>query len=326
VRTGNNLVTASNPLSIEYKKICITSSHFDLFGSSQLLVTNSIKTSHTKDKIMDNVVYYDKSVKPVRNGNWFGPATLTIDNFDPSEYGSPICYYNPSYNASTINLVTKFFETDNASYIKNIINCIRSTMSAASVLPTFVTPYLSIANKVLSSSTDFITSFVCNKELCKEHVIEFRTDDFTKPFVIGYYICFPNVSNANELRYVIDNYRWEDNAVVTTVANEIVEYNDSYFVLEIADGGKEGLMDFDFAAATNKMMSSTSSASSTSMDEFIGVCKRADDLERIKLICDAGDSIEDKLAQKINYYHLSTDSRHWFDKVFYQTSHLIKNL
>lgn len=329
-----NIINPGKPLSIEYKKISITSTNFDLFGSSQLMVTNSIKTTHTKEKVLDNVVYYDKSVLPTKRvgGILYKTCNYTIDNFDPSEYGNPICYYNPSYNAGTINLVTKFFEMDDVGYVKGIINGIKNVLTTATLIPipipTVVTPYLSVANKVISTGFDnFLASFVCNKELCKEHIIEFRTDDHTKPFVTGYYICLPNVDNADKLRYIVDNYYWEDNAMVTNVDNKVSEYDESYFVLEIADNHKEGLLDFDFAAMTNQLLVKKD------VGEFIHISKNSDDLERIKLICDMVDidgvenlSEQDKTIVKINYLHLSDASRHWFDKIFYNASCDIKKI
>ena len=61
---STSLIKIGDAVTIEYKRIKITSDQFDTFGTTDVMITTSVKSIQTKEKTMESITYYDKNVKP----------------------------------------------------------------------------------------------------------------------------------------------------------------------------------------------------------------------------------------------------------------------
>ena len=333
------------PITIEYKKIKLVSENFDCFGKSQIMVTNTIKTEHSSDYLVDNIVYYNKDVIPIKINNTKKSCHI-INSFNHNKFSSDVCYYNPGFLPSnTITITTKFWEIDDPSFVTKVVNYMKQLLSYTTVVPTPVTPYINIADTVLGSAGKLVTSLINNKELAKEQTIEFSGSN-NKPIIPGYYICLPNIVDINIVNNLIESYYLDDNTLVTkNETSAITEFNDSYFIMEISNNEREYLHDYDFITRSNNLLNNIIKTENNvegiyqsvidhkdkleddaSIKEFIRINKEYEDFKNIKRIeqmlhaslfnKDTTISQSQIIAIKSAYNHLSYDNKQWFNSVF----------
>lgn len=239
-------VKIGDPLTIEFKRIFISSKKFDKFGPSEILIVNHVKNKQTKDRTLESIVYYDDDAKT--KGSVLGKKTWGITRFDASEYGNPVCFHTPGYLGSIITITTKFWEVDKYSSISSIIGGIGSALHLVSK----TNPYLEIASTAANYTSIILNGAVHHSELDDEHTIEFRLDS-SCPLLPGKYICIPN-ADINEKNRVISDYFIDDNLLLKAVGEKdnfiFEEYKKSYFILKVTNHERTDLADFDFIASS----------------------------------------------------------------------------
>lgn len=239
-------VEIGNPLTIEFRRISITSKNFDLLGKSEVMIVNHVKTLSTKDKTVESITYYDDDAKT--KGKFMGKKKWSLNHFDPSEYGNPVCFHTPGYIGNVITITTKMWDIDKCNSMKSFLGTAAGLLKLAGT----VSPYIEIASSALGYSNRILNSVIKHDELCDEHVIELRLDS-SQPLVPGKFICLPD-ADINERDVVLKEYFLEQNQLVRKVDEKFEEYPHTYFILKLSDKPKEDLIDFDFMASSADLL------------------------------------------------------------------------
>lgn len=300
-------INYGDPISIIYRKIRIVSSGFDLFGSSEVMVVNNIKSTQTKECSQDNIIYYDKDASVKRLD--YLRKILDIDVFDPSEYGSEICYYNPSYQNNNISISTKFLELDQIN-----IPSFNKIFSLISQVPVYGI-YLSLAGTVLLETGKLLGSINDKKMLSDVHTVQFGVNNPDRPLLEGCYICFPNITDKNVIKSIILDYIIEDNSLIKYVDNKIIEFDDTYFIIEISKAKRDDLLDFDFVASSNNLLQELHKQNNTGIMEFSSISQQSKDFDIIQKIITEYQQNNLQTVKSL-YNHLHKDTKIWFDNVF----------
>jgi hypothetical protein len=315
------LVQIGNPVTIEYKRIKISSTKFDMIGTTDVMITTTVKSVQTKEASMESITYYDKDVSSkstgikINNGLWNNEMrSHTINKFDPTEYGNSVCYYNPGYSGGTINTATKFWNINDSSYIKNIMSYVKNMISLTKILPTPVAPYISLVDGIIDNTTAILVDINDNELLEETHLASFSNAYEYEPFLTGFYICLPKIKDLNEIEDIIRNYVIMDCGLVKKVAEDqpIVEYAFSYFILDVSNKPRQDLISFDFAASSNELLGGLYKNEPKSVTDFIKLSNESNDLNIIKQIHDLtskGLNNIDKGVFNSLYNHLSEDSK-----------------
>lgn len=294
-------INEGDPISIEYKKIQIVSNNFDKIGCSQVMVLNFIKHKQDREAVTENIVYYDKEAKPKKIN---GKKTLIIDIFKPDQYGNSITYYNPSYNKDIINISTQFLEIDEMPEF--ILGGIDKVFSLASYIPQYGM-YFDLLGNIVTVSLSLLSNLNHKKELSREHILQFRSDDINKPLLKGNYLCLPNISDFN-----IDEYYMEDN-ILKCVNNK--PFKDSYFILEVSNRKRNNLLDFNFMVNSNNLLDKINNKHKESLGTFLNINKDSYNFNIIRNIVSLYNG-GDFSSIKHLYSHLQDDYKMWFDENF----------
>jgi len=339
-------ILPGNPITIEYKKIKIVSDNFDRFGKSQLMITSNVQTEHTISSrpILDNIIYYDKDVAPY-NVIGSNKKYHVINNFNHNKYSNPICYYNPGFtHNNTVTITTKFWEVDDPSFVTKAINYFKQILYFTNYVPTPITSYINIADNVIGSAGNLLISLIGNKELSKEQTIEFSGSNTNKPVMVGYYVCLPNVNDINIINEIVNKYYLEDDMLIKKTDNgELIEFNDTYCIMEVSNEVREELHDYEFITNANNLINNIIKHHKESSLEDKGlyqsVIDKKDNIATDNQDCDIKEFIkinkecEDfktikKINQMINdpnipphmiksaYNHLSYENKLWFNCFF----------
>lgn len=342
-------ILPGSPITIEYKKIKIVSDNFDHFGKSQLMITNNVQTERTlaSRQILDNIIYYNKEVVPY-NIIGTNKKCHVINNFNHNKYSNSVCYYNPGFfHNNTVTITTKFWEVDDPSFITKALNYFKQILYFTKCVPTPITPYINIADNVIGSAGNLLISLIGNKELSKEQIIEFSGSNVNKPIIAGYYICLPNVNDINTVNEVVNKYYLEDDMLIKKTDNgELIEFDDTYCIMEVSNEFRDELHDYEFINNANNLINNiikhhkessiedkglyqsvidnkdidnkdiTSNHEDSSIKEFIKINKECEDFRTIKKILQM---INDPNIQphtiKASYNHLSYDNKLWFNSI-----------
>lgn len=297
-------INAGDPITIEYKKIRLVSPNFDHFGSSQVMVVNNIKNKQTKDNAMDTITYYDKDAKPKKIE---GRKVLNIETFNPREYGNSICFFTDNYQNDIITISTRIYELDERSPL----SIISKVSDLASKLPTYGA-YFSIAGNVVHIASNIISNYTHRRDLCDEHIIEFRDDQVDKPLIKGLYLCIPNITDKKKIKDIINTYKLEDNALIDSQGNECLG---TYFILEVNNLNRPDLLNFDFTVSNNDLLEQLNKKTPESLSTFISNAKNSDDFQIIQNVLSSIENDDINLA-KSHYKTLRGDCKFWFNKHF----------
>lgn len=304
----------SDFVTITYRKFYIVSSKFDTFGSSQVMIVSNIKSIQTKESAQDSIVYYDTEATVADH---LDQQRFIIDDFKPSKYGNPIVYYNPAYQNGDIVISTRVMEIDESR-----LPWINSLFGAASNIPVYG-KYISIAGSIVTTVGAIVENITKAQNLCQEHVISLGVNDSKRPFYIGTYVCFPNVTDKNKIRYIIDNYELHDYTLVRNVGDNIIECDETYFVLEISDTKRADLFDFDFVASSNTLLQKINKGDEVGLTEFSTMCSNSNDFEVIQKILDNFQHNKKDIATAL-YSHLRPSTQQWFSQHFENICNKIK--
>lgn len=327
----NSLIQVGNPVTIEYKRIKISSNKFDTFGTTDVMITTSVKSIQTKEKTMESITYYDKDVTPT--GSWISNAKrdYIITKFDPTEYGNSVCYYNPGYGGNTISIATKFWNINDSGYIKTVTSYIKDFISVTKILPTPIAPYISLVDGIIDNTTAILVNINDNELLEQTHLTSFSNSYEYEPFLAGFYVCLPTINNLNEIDFIIKNYCIRENTLVKKISADnngkteeeleeeaSVEYSNSYFILEIGTKPRPDLVDFDFAASSNDLLSNLYRNETGSVTNFVKLSNDANDLGIIKQIHDLMTNNKGLDNGKFSslYNHLTQDSKALVNKLY----------
>lgn len=338
---STSLIKIGDAVTIEYKRIKITSDQFDTFGTTDVMITTSVKSIQTKEKTMESITYYDKNVKPTpspiksSNSIW-SKKDYVITTFDPTEYGNSVCYYNPGYSGNTINIATKFWNINDSNYILNIMSYIKDFISLTKILPTPIAPYISLVDGIIDNTSAILVNVNDNELLEETHLSSFSNSYEYEPFLVGFYVCLPTVRNLNEINNIIKKYCIRNNTLVrreeelntddaTTIATfeeqeyeAVVEYTSSYFILEVSNKPRPELVDFDFAASSNDLLSNLYKNEPGSVNNFVKLSTESNDLNIIKQIHDlvsASNGLNNPMFTSL-FNHLSEDSKLLVKKLY----------
>ncbi|ARF10251.1 hypothetical protein Hokovirus_1_130 [Hokovirus HKV1] len=303
-----DIINYGDPIVFEYKKINIRSKYFNMIGSTNIMITNNIKTIQTKEITQDSITYYDKNVYP--KGSFTDKyRTYSINTFDPSEYGNSICYYTPGYNLGTIIMATKFWKIVDDNIIDMIGNLIKFITSNTPQL----VPYITLIDGVVDNTTSILSLINDNKPLIDTHIIEFNQDNL----VAGIYICLPLLS-VKELQDFINDWYLDTNSYTIIKKNDenLTEYDDTYFILEVSKNNRNDLLDFDFSASSNELLDKLHKNIDVSIKDFIQIAKNANDTDYIKQIIELMNNTIDKAKIKYLYNHLSKNNQSWISQMY----------
>jgi hypothetical protein len=334
----SKLIDPGTPMTIEYKKIKLVSDNFDRFGKSQIMITNTVKTEHSKEYLTENIVYYDKEVVPIKIIGT-NKAYHIISSFNHNKCSNEVCYYNPGFLASnTVTITTKFWEIDDPSFVTRVVNYMKQFLSFTKCIPSPITSYINIADSVIGTAGNLVISLINNKELAKEQTIEFSGNNESKPLHLGYYICLPNITDINLVNEVVDTYYLDENTLVTkNQEDNIVEFDDSYFIMEVSNDERNELHDYEFITHSNNLINNIIKHSHVSSEntgiyhsvidpkdkeedhdikEFIQINKECNDFKTIKHISQMiNDPTVNQSTIKSAYNHLSYENKRWFNAV-----------
>lgn len=348
-------VKVGDPLLIEYKRAKIVSNKFDLIGKSEIMITTNIKEDGQCDivrRVSDNdmttkgeqdiILYYDKAVKPE---SYYDERICKyiyyhiIDNFE--DHGHAICYYNPGFNNNIINLVTKFWEVDDPKFIYKILRYIKKLLFTVKI--TKLSPTLNITGTIINNCGYLLATLIENKKMTKEHVIEFRSDKYDKPLILGNYLCLPNIDTVCEVDNITENYHFDSGILLNN--NTKIEYDDTYFVISVLDTKSDPSYDsanyygHKFVTNINRIINNINKEpngllclpNEDKIKEVVEMYKESTDFMTIKKIIKYEESkrmtnYEELLVIKSMYNHLSDDNKLWFEKYFYDMYTKFKHL
>jgi len=329
---NNSVIREGNAISIIYRRIKIVSDKFDRFGSSQIMITNNIVINTVKDSVMDNVVFYDKNIYPITIPNT-NKKYHVINNFNNKSL-SDICYYSPGFMKNNIiTITTKIWEVDDSSIITKIMFYIKQLLCLIKFISVPIKPYLTIADTVLGKANNIISNFIRNKELCDSQTIEFSGNNINKPIMCGYYVCLPGVNNINTVNTLTKEYYLEDNTLVKKDNDNIVEYDDSYIVIEVCKEEKENIYDYEFTTHTNNLINNIVNNTQKNnnlgqninincnknvyLNKFIEICKEKEDFRKIKKITQLTQKTKVNESKiKSLYNHLNCENKQWLRTSF----------
>ena len=241
-------VKVGDPLTVEYKRIHIMSNNFDYFGKSEVMVVNHIRNKQTKERSLESITYYDDDSET--KGSLFGKQSWSVGPFDPSEYGNPVCFHTPGYQGTTILITTKMWEINDPTIIKSGITFAQSLLGIAKS----ASPFLEIVDTSLGITSKVISGYIGHKELSSEHTLELRLDS-DYPLLPGKYVCVPNLFDINERKRMVKDFFLEDNHLVKLdEKGNLVEYEETYFIIKVSNYERLDLNDFDFTASSADLL------------------------------------------------------------------------
>lgn len=305
-------IKIADPISVEYGRIKIVSKKFNKIGSSKIMISNNVKTIHTKTQSLDNITYFDDDMQP--EGKWNSRTrTFVISEFHPAKYGDPVCFYNPGYIGGSITIATQFWEIEEPGILCNITSFVSNILSMAPEI-TPCTPYLSVAHGIATSASKILSSMVVNEELTNSHILELRNDDNNKPFIPGHYVCFPDIQDINLAQSLIKEYYVMDGVLVKNVTNtdtdNVVEYDGSYFIFCVANVARPELNDFDFTASSNELLTELHKNQDPSyLQNFMRINKNSNDMVILQQLTDAT-ALPSGFAKSM-FNHLSENMQLW---------------
>lgn len=297
-----------DPVTIEYKRIKLVSSKFDILGKSQIMIVNYVKTIQTKEKTLQSITYYDENV--ITDESWYKrKKSFAIGPFDPSEYGNPVCFYTPAYQNEEITINTQFWEIDKGNAVRDTLKVAQNCISLGKATP--YGTYFEIANELVGSSGKIITSFIKHKEMSKEHIFEFNNENMS----VGTYICLPQVKDINIRNYIIENYHIEDNMLVRKVNDLIEEYGETYFILEMCKDKRDDLASFDYVSSSAELISLFNEKNDNFLTKFNDSMDAAYNMQLAEKINEA---YKDNKMDVVNalYQHVPEGKKAWFDNLF----------
>jgi len=303
------IVQVGNPITISYKRIKIVSDNFNKFGTTNVMITTTIKTVQTKEKIMESITYYDKDVKPL--GNWNDTRSHVITKFDPTEYGNSVCYYNPGYGGNNINIATKFWNISDSNCIEAITSFVKGIINL-SISTTPIAPYISLVDGIIDNTRAILISIETNELLEETHLTSFSGSCDEEPFLMGTYVCLPTINNSNDIKNIIKNYCVSDATLMKksdpNTCSE--EFSQSYFIFDVSCKERSDLKDFDFTASSNELLKNLYKNSTDCINDFIKISNESKDLNIIKQIHELSeDNISNKGLFNSLYNHLTSDSK-----------------
>jgi hypothetical protein len=292
--TKSRKLDIGDPITIEFKYINIKGS-FDLFGKSEIMIVNNIKTTATKEKAVDIVVYYDDDAE-IKKDTW------NVGPFNPDEYGNPVCYYNAGYRGETISMITKAWEIDRSGPVEKVFGTLRGIFKAAESF----SPYFELAD-IATGFTSRIVKASIDHDQFYEYAMEFRTGT-----PIGTYVCIPDIKDDLPAQMeIIKNYRIINNRLYKD--GSLREYDGSYFIFEFGTQEREDLSDFDYVNSSADLLGLLHEGDNSSADKLLEMTKNSNDfktLQRLKEI------MGDKKLYKAHYNHLSEDGKALIEENF----------
>jgi len=327
-----DVVQIGLPLTCEYKTISISSSHFDRIGKSQIMIVTNVKNEATKNRVVDSITYQDDSVKPKKKRMFSSKGKYRINTFDASQYGYPVCFHTPGYQGTTITITTKMWEIDDYTSLKTAMNILGESVSALSSVCGI--PYITLANDAIGIGQKILTNDVSHTDLDEDHTIEVRTSSTGRGPYQGDYICIPGLDDINEKRKIIKEYIYEEGGLYKKVGEEYIEYDGTYFVLNISCDERKDLHDFDFTASATDLLSKLASPKTKFNEisnDIINMSKDAYDMGLVEILKNTYDVYvrdpkKEDLAQIIALYRQlisSSKKRDWFDNSFPEIKKLV---
>jgi len=322
------LIKIGDPVAIEYKRIKIASTNFNILGNTDVMITTTVKTIQTKEASMESITYYDKDVQPKNTGIktctglWNTELKrYIVTKFDPTEYGNSVCYYNPGYNGGTINTATKFWNISNSNYIKTVMTYLKDVITITKIFP--IAPYISLVDGIIDNTTAILVDINNNELLEETHLTSFSNAYEYEPFLVGFYVCLPRVKDLNEIEDIVKNYIIMDCILVKKVNDDqpLIEYDYSYFILDVNNKARSDLVSFDFAASSNNLLSNLYKNEPGSVEEFVKLSSKSNDLNIIKQIYDLINNtsnitdIDDGVYNSL-FNHLTEDSKQLVQNLF----------
>ena len=105
-------------------------------------------------------------------------------------------------------------------------------------------------------------------------------------------------------------YVVEDNSLIKHIDGKIIEFNDSYFIIEVSNMVRDDLLDFDVVASSNELLDKINVKSPSAMMEYNDLIKSSNDFKIIQLLMhDTSQNIKNTL-----YQHLQPSTQAWFTK------------
>lgn len=312
VDCNNQKIVFGEPLIMEYKRIKLVSTKFDIFGKSQVMIVNYIKTTQTKEKSLSSVTYYDENVSP-KKSFFSRKGTFEIGPFDPSQYGNPIFYYTPAYQNENIIINTQFWELDKEDAMDNIINGTQSCLSLGKISVNPYSKYFEIASDIIGNSKKIITGFIKHRELTNEHIFEIKENSYT-----GYYICLPEIENINEKYDILKNYKIIDDHLVKENTDLLEEYDKTYFLIKISKDKRDDLQTFDYMSSSVELIDLFNKGNKDNFQAALfNTINDAYDMQLVNKI-NAAYNENNKDLVKALYQHIKLDKKNWFNDLFPQ--------
>lgn len=313
-KTGSKVISFGDPIVIEYKRIKLISNKFDIFGKSQVMIVNYVKTMETKEKAVMSITYYDETAKPKRVSPLSFKKVLAIGPFDPSQYGNPVCYYTPAYQNENILINTQFWEIDKKDLVTTTTSLAQSCLSLGSATP--YKSYFDIVNSIVGASGKVIVNMIKHKELCVEHILELNDSDSL--IYEGIYVCLPEVDDLNGKEYILKNYYVHDNVLVKIKDNDddiFEEYDKTYFLLLITKENKNDLTSFDYISSSMDLLTLFNDGNESFSKTYVDTVSSAYDMELVQKISSAVQKEDSRLVTALTK-HVSPKKQELFSSIF----------
>lgn len=332
VPSGIEQVKTGDPLTIEYKIINISSSDFDRFGKSEIVISNAIKNVASKDRTLQSVVYYDQNASVIKKHKGSSKGIYKITSFNAKNFGFPVACYLPGYQNTDLTITISAQEIDDFSMITNVLNIAKSITGLVS---TTAVPYITLANDVLGVCSLLIDNIDTNKSLCEDFTIQFFNTNI--PIYVGSYVCIPGLTDINVKKQIIKNYIVEDNGLYKIIDGVYQEYDETYYILQVSNNPRTDLVDYDYLSSAADIISQiTPKAGNTSIcTQLLNTAKDAYDLGLIQTLSSTYDQFlntnrDDVRLQVVALYRqLSSSSQerfNWFNTSFPDIGKMINSL
>eukprot|EP01094_Clydonella_sp_ATCC50884_P017145 TRINITY_DN2929_c0_g1_i2.p1 TRINITY_DN2929_c0_g1~~TRINITY_DN2929_c0_g1_i2.p1 ORF type:complete len:371 (+),score=142.92 TRINITY_DN2929_c0_g1_i2:289-1401(+) len=258
---GVPLVDAGDALKIQYVRVHIASTRgWDVLGKSKVMVVATVKNEVTKDPAVDSVVLFDDKARPLDCDKRHNSSKkiYSVSDFPADKYGHPVCFYTPGYNGAEITLTTTVKEIDDNSVVTGIARNSRALMHGISQDPMLGTygVFFALGGSLLTAGAAALEILRSNVEFDRSHTVGFSTRRAGSPFYAGLYVFFPSDrSRPSDLVAELgSSYRIQGpkHQLIHTATG--LEYNRSYYVMEVSTQPDPTLVDFDFAASAAGML------------------------------------------------------------------------
>eukprot|EP01104_Vermistella_antarctica_P005080 TRINITY_DN1549_c0_g2_i4.p2 TRINITY_DN1549_c0_g2~~TRINITY_DN1549_c0_g2_i4.p2 ORF type:complete len:414 (+),score=129.63 TRINITY_DN1549_c0_g2_i4:33-1244(+) len=330
------LIEKGDPFTMEFTRIKVwASKHFDRMGNSEVMVVAIVKHSQaSKDRPLNQIVYFDDDVDPVKSKNARGKKGKhhDIDHFQADEYGHPVFFHTPGWQGKPVSCTIQVWEMDDYSKVKNALDVGADLATSLGGLP-FLAQYgiaFSLAGTVLRIGGHVSKWIIDNDKLTEDFTFDFHRHG-GNPVLAGNYVFLPDEANPTGVK---DDYElsFKLNANHPRLVKKGTEesYASSYFVVKVSKDERDDLVDFDLVASSQELLDLLNEDRKAIDPAAVAlVLEAAKDAYALKLLEDIKsaaekdakpgadeDEAKDRREELLALYRQLGDRKEWFDGAF----------